>query len=65
MLYYKYGSFFPHTFSSTFFYGGEQVNSVICVWFYILMHTYSHTNCIKLESELNNISPTEGTAGRP
>lgn len=60
MLHYKYSSFFLHTFSNLFFCGGEQVNSVICVWFYILRHTHSHTNCISLESELNNISPTEG-----
>lgn len=64
MLYCKYGSFFPHTFSSTFFCGGEQVNSVICVWFYILTHTRSHTNCIELESELKNNIPAERTAGR-
>lgn len=64
MLYYKYSSFFPHTFSNIIFCGGEKVNLVICVWFYILTQTHSHTICIKLKSELNNISPNEGTPER-
>lgn len=62
MLYCKYSSFFSDAFSSAFFYGGDQMNSVICVWFYIPIQTYSHMNCIKPESDLHKISPTEGTA---
>lgn len=41
------------------------MNSVICVPFYIPTQTYAYKNCIKLESELHQIDPTEGTARKP